>query len=77
MQWQDLAIAGMGLGGSVLGWLLRVLWDSVERMRADMQALQNSLPHVYARRDDMKEMFSRILESLEHLNEKLDRKADK
>jgi len=70
-------MALVAIGSSILGWLLRVLWDTVEKMRADMQTLQNSLPHVYARRDDMKEMFSRILESLEHLNEKLDRKADK
>ena len=70
-------MAVVAIGSSILGWLLRVLWDTVEKMRADMQTLQNSLPHVYARRDDMKEMFARILESLEHLNEKLDRKADK
>ena len=70
-------MALVAIGSSILGWLLRVLWDTVEKLRADMQMLQNSLPHVYARRDDMKEMFARILEAIEHLNEKLDRKADK
>ena len=77
VEWQDVAIAVTSAASGIIGWFVRVLWDAVETQRRDLADLQKSLPHVYARRDDLKEMFHQLLEAIARLDKKMDDKADK
>jgi hypothetical protein len=56
MEWRDIAIGLMGVGGTVLGWLLREVWGAVGQLRTDMQLLQSSIADKYARKDDVQVM---------------------
>jgi hypothetical protein len=77
MPWQDIAIGLLMAGSGVAGWLLKTLWSAVEALRGDLSKLERALPDVYARRDDVRDMFDRVLQSVEHLRHELREKADK
>lgn len=69
--------AAVGVAGLVGGWLFRVLWDLQKGVRADLSELQKSLPDVYARRDDFKELVHTLFTKLDRIETKLDNKLDK
>ena len=77
MNWQDVAIATIGIGGAVAGWFLRELWAAVKSLRADLQKLQESLPGTYARRDDVRDMFDQLMQAIRDVHADLKTKADK
>jgi hypothetical protein len=77
MEWRDIAIGLMGVGGTVLGWLLREVWGAVGQLRTDMQLLQSSIADKYARKDDVQVMAENIMTFLRRIEDKLDGKADK
>jgi hypothetical protein len=77
MEWRDIAIGLMGVGGTVLGWLLREVWGAVGQLRTDMQLLQTSIADKYARKDDVQVMAENIMTFLRRIEDKLDGKADK
>lgn len=67
----------IGILMAVLGWLGRTLWDAVERLRRDLQAVEVNLPSTYVKQSDMKERFDKIEDILERIFDKLDHKADR
>jgi hypothetical protein len=77
MEWRDIAIGLMGVGGTVLGWLLREVWGAVGQLRTDMQLLQTSIADKYARKDDVASMAENIMTFLRRIEDKLDGKQDK
>jgi hypothetical protein len=77
MEWRDIAIGLMGVGGTVLGWLLREVWGAVGQLRTDMQLLQSSIADKYARKDDVQVMAENIMTFLRRIEDKLDGKQDK
>jgi hypothetical protein len=77
VEWRDIAIGLMGVGGTVLGWLLREVWGAVGQLRTDMQLLQSSIADKYARKDDVQVMAENIMTFLRRIEDKLDGKADK
>jgi hypothetical protein len=77
MEWRDIAIGLMGVGGTVLGWLLREVWGAVGQLRTDMQLLQSSIADKYARKDDVHVMAENIMTFLRRIEDKLDGKQDK
>jgi hypothetical protein len=77
MEWRDIAIGLMGVGGTVLGWLLREVWGAVGQLRTDMQLLQTSIADKYARKDDVHSMAENIMTFLRRIEDKLDGKQDK
>jgi hypothetical protein len=77
MEWRDIAIGLMGVGGTVLGWLLREVWGAVGQLRTDMQLLQSSIADKYARKDDVQVMAENIMTFLRRIEDKLDGKVDK
>ena len=77
MEWRDIAIGLMGVGGTVLGWLLREVWGAVDKLRTDMQLLQTSIADKYARKDDVASMAENIMTFLRRIEDKLDGKVDK
>jgi hypothetical protein len=77
MEWRDIAIGLMGVGGTVLGWLLREVWGAVDKLRTDLQSLQSSIADKYARKDDVQVMAENIMTFLRRIEDKLDGKQDK
>jgi hypothetical protein len=77
MPWQDIAITLLGLACASGGWILRTLWDAVQKMREDLHLLETDIRTSFARRDDVREMFSDLKATMIRVESKLDGKADK
>jgi hypothetical protein len=65
------------LGGAVLGWLWKTLWNAVERLKTDLKDLEVKLPETYSMKIDIDRRFDKIEAGLQRIYEKLDDKADK
>jgi hypothetical protein len=37
--------------GAALGWLMKVIWDAIKDLKADMKQIERDLPEVYVRKD--------------------------
>lgn len=74
----------IALGGAILGWLWKTLWNAVERLKSDLKELEIKLPETYVMKTDIDKMraeidkrFDRIETLIMRLSEKLGNKADK
>jgi predicted Holliday junction resolvase-like endonuclease len=68
------------LGGVILilvTAIVKVLWDAVKTLQADMQRIEVALPTQYVAKDEFNRGVSEIKAMLEKISEKLDDKADK
>src|SRR5574343_1176708 len=77
MIWQDIAIGLLGIVTAIGGWLLRTLWDAVQDMKSDLHELETDIRTSFARRDDVREMFSELRAAMVRIESKLDGKADR
>ncbi len=66
-----------GILVAVAGWLARVLWDAVEKLKTDIHELEVHLPTNYIRRDEFHEGLREIKITLNKILDKLENKADK
>jgi len=66
-----------GILVAVAGWLARVLWDAVEKLKNDIHDLEVHLPTNYIRRDEFHEGLREIKDTLNKILDKLENKADK
>lgn len=46
--------------GAAMGWILKVIWDALRDLRADIHAIEKDLPEVYARKDDFRSAMVEI-----------------
>lgn len=84
MDWQQI-INGFGaVTLSVMGWLARQLWDSVQELKEEIASLRLHISEAYVKKSeiemlriDMDKRFDRIEQLLDRLYEKLDSKVDK
>jgi hypothetical protein len=84
MDWQQI-INGFGaVTLSVMGWLARQLWDSVQELKEEIASLRLHMSESYVKKSeietlkaDMDKRFDRIEMLLDRLSEKLDQKVDK
>lgn len=70
----NLTIAG---SGAVLGWLLKVIWDSVRILQDDMKEIERELHTEYVSKADYRNDIVEIKDILKQIFNKLDGKADK
>ena len=74
MEMQSIIDIITGIVGVVIGWFIKIMWDSVKELQKDMKETNQALHENYVRKDDyridIKGMFNRIMD-------KLDSKADK
>ncbi|NBW23408.1 MAG: hypothetical protein EBR82_87255 [Caulobacteraceae bacterium] len=63
--------------GSLIGWVVKVIWDAVQELRQDLQDLERELPDHYVRKDDFRDSMVRIEGMLHRIMDKLDGKVDK
>ena len=77
MDWQNIInIAGFAIV-SVIGWFARQLWEAVQALKQDVQAIEVSLPTNYVRTSDLNLRFDKIDASLNRIFDKLENKQDK
>lgn len=77
MDSQTFFNVAVGLCGGLGGFILHATWQALEKMRADLQALQASIAETYIRRDDFKDSLQEIRAMLARIDAKLDGKVDK
>ena len=74
--------------GFLGGWILKVIWDAIKDLKTDIRQIERDLPEVYVRKDDfkeairdikqdMKEGFNKIDNTLGLIFKKLENKEDK
>lgn len=53
--------------GAALGWILKVVWDAIKELRADMKQIERDLPEIYVRKDNFKAAMTDIKEDFKEL----------
>lgn len=57
----------VGLCGFLGGWVLKVIWDAVKELKADIRQIEKDLPEVYVRKDNFKEAMAEIKDDMKEL----------
>ena len=74
---QDLVNLVVGVAGAAMGWMLKVVWDSIRLLQDDMKTLERVLHTKYVSKDDDRTAIQEIKEMVKAIFDSLDRKADK
>lgn len=77
MEWQSIINIGAGSLLAMFGWFARELWDMVQAIKQDVQALEVKLAKEYTTHADMNARFDKIEIILGKIFDKLDNKMDK
>ena len=78
----------IGIAGAAGGWVLKVIWDSINEVKLDLKRMDLKMHEDFVRRDDFKEAvaeiksdmregFKGVNNTLNLLFEKIDDKEDK
>jgi CRISPR/Cas system CSM-associated protein Csm2 small subunit len=67
----------IGVVGVLMGWILKILWESSKEVKLELAKLKDDLPVTYARKDDVRDGFQSLNRTLERILDKLDSKQDK
>lgn len=70
----NLIITG---AGAVIGWVLRMIWESIRKLQEEMNAFQREVHTSYVTKDDYRQDILEVKDILKQIFDKLDRKADK
>jgi hypothetical protein len=74
---QDLVNLVVAVAGTAMGWMLKVVWDSIRLLQDDMKALERALHTKYVSKDDYRTDIQEIKEMVKAIFDRLERKADK
>lgn len=74
---QDLYNIIVAVAGAAIGWLMKVLWDSVRSLQSDMKEIERELHTEYVSKNDYRQDILEVKEILKQIFDRLDRKADK
>jgi F0F1-type ATP synthase membrane subunit b/b' len=53
--------------GALLGWLMKVIWDAIKELKADMRQIERDLPEIYVRKDDFRSAVADIKEDMREI----------
>jgi hypothetical protein len=78
----------IGTGGAVIGWVLKIIWDSIRDLQVEIKSMDYKMHQDFVRRDDFKDAmaehksdmqngFREIKEMIGLLFKKMENKADK
>jgi hypothetical protein len=62
---------------AVLGFAIRELWSATQKLRQDLSNLEGQLPLLYVQKEDYKADIGRIMDQLDRIYNKLDKKVDR
>jgi septation ring formation regulator EzrA len=55
--------------GAAIGWVLKVIWDAITRLKDDMKQIERDLPAVYVRKDDFRQAVADVKEDMRELRQ--------
>ncbi len=67
----------IALVSAVLGYAIRELWAATQKMRQDLSDLQSQLPLIYVQKEDYKSDIDRVMDQLDRIYNKLEKKVDR
>lgn len=53
--------------GAAIGWVLKVIWDAITRLKDDMKQIERDLPTIYVRKDDFRQAVADIKEDMKDM----------
>lgn len=74
---QDLYNIIVGVCGAAVGWMLKVVWESVRALQTDMKEIEKELRTKYVTKDDYRVDVQELKDMVRAIFERLERKADK
>lgn len=74
---QDLYNIIVGIAGVAVGWLLKVVWESVRVLQDDIKKIEREVHTSYVSKDDYRADIQEIKEMCKAIFDRLDRKVDK
>ena len=84
MEFQDLFNTAMAGVLMLCGWFIRVMWDSLQKLQQQDRELAEKVGKIevlvageYVRKDDFDRVIERLFDKLDHIELKIDSKADK
>lgn len=77
MDAQNLINIAFTFIGTLIGWVVKNIWDAVSELRSDLKDIERDLHEDYVRRDDFKASIDRIEAICHRIFDKLDGKVDK
>lgn len=63
----------VGIGGAVIGWMLKVIWEAIRDVRIEIKELDKQMHDDFVRRDDFKEAIREIKDDMREGFNKVDR----
>jgi hypothetical protein len=84
MDYQELYNVAMGFVMLLGGWFMRIIWDSLNKLQEADKDLADKLSKIevlvageYVKKDEFSQTMLRLFEKLDHIESKIDSKADK
>lgn len=74
---QNLYNIAVAIAGAAIGWIVKVVWDAVRSLEADIRDMERDLHVNYVSKDDYRQDILEIKDMVKQIFDKLDRKADK
>jgi antirestriction protein len=74
---QNLYNIVVAVAGAAIGWIVKVIWDAVRSLEADIRDMERDLHVNYVSKDDYRQDILEIKDMVKQIFDKLDRKADK
>lgn len=81
---QEIFNIAVGIAGALMGWWLKVMWDSLKELTMQDQRLAEKVGKIevlvagaYVTREEFDRAIVRLFDKLDHIENKLDNKADK
>ena len=81
---QELFNIVIGVAGALGGWWLKVMWETLKDLQTADKELMDKVSKIevlvagaYVKRDEFDRALTRLFEKLDHIDSKLDSKADK
>ena len=84
MDFQDAFNILIGFVMTIFGWFLRVSWDALSKLQEQDQNLADKVARIevlvageYVKKDEFDRAIERLFDKLDHIEMKIDNKADK
>ena len=55
------------VAGAAIGWVLKIIWDALNRLKDDMKEIERDLPTIYVRKDDFRQAVNDVKEDMREL----------
>jgi hypothetical protein len=74
----------IGISGALMGWVLKVIWDSLRDLKNDLKEITTNIHREYVRKDDFRDAMQDIKSDMREIKEligaifkRLENKADR